>query len=179
MIHNEPYYIDPNNPDDWRKAVKDAAYITLFFIIGMLLCALFNSCATQTEFIEKTDTMYVSKTDTVSVTSVTEKKVTEYIDRWRDNTIVINPLTGDTTKQIIKEGLIINYSKEQHDSIDRYRAMCDSLMRVRNNTKEVVKEKQLSWWERFKIDTYIYVLIAFLATIATLLIRYIIRMKPP
>ncbi|MBQ0073607.1 MAG: hypothetical protein KBT34_05395 [Prevotella sp.] len=167
---NQHYYIDNNDPnDDWRKTLWDAATITFLFILGVTLCALVSSCTTQ-KVIEHTDTLIVSHYDTVRTTEVKESKVTQYVDRWRDNLYVVNPLTGDTTKQIQKEYCNVYYSKEQHDSIDHYKAMCDSLKRIM--LKEVTKEKPLNWWDRFKIDTYMYIFISLLATMITWIVSF-------
>lgn len=180
MKQYEPYYIDPNDPDDWKKAFRDAATIMFFFVVGIALCALLSSCSTAKSVTESTDSTSVRHSDTVRIVEWKESKVVEFRDRRSDNLYIVNPLTGDTVKQIVKEKELIYYSQEQHDSIDRYKAKCDSLLNIIKRNTLLTKEKPLNWWQKFKCDTYMYVFIAFLATMITWVVSfYIYRNKNP
>lgn len=139
-----------------------------------LICHLMASC-TKTEVVERTDTLVVRNTDTIRTTIERNTSTIEYRDRWRDHFVVVNPITGDTTKEVIKEKEYLSFSKTQHDSINIYRAKIDSLLNIKN--KVVTKEKELNWWQRFKIDTYIYVLIALLAHIVAAAVYIVYRIR--
>ena len=173
---NQYQYITPNNPDDWRKVLWDALCVTVLFIISVALCALVGSCTAHKD-VERTDTLIITRYDTVRTTEVKEKNTTQYIDRWRDRLYVVNTLTGDTTKQVIKENVLIAFSQEQHDSIDRYRAKCDSLMNIIKRNTLLTKEKPLNRWQQFKIDTYMYIFISLLATMITWIVSIYLYRK--
>lgn len=157
-----------NDPwDDIKKTLRDAFRLLLLIAALCWLCCLFSGCSTSKIVATETvhDTVRIVSQDS---TDVSRFKVTyhdRFVDHYINQTYVVSQL-GDTTRTDRVEKIIINDSTIQQDSINVLKSKVDSLTQIKNKTSVVVKEKQLGWWERVRLDTYYIVLIALLACIA-------------
>lgn len=151
--------------EDFDKEIRFYVY-TMLTIIGLLaLTALcFTSCSPKVYVPLKsvrTDTIYLSRRDSVRIKdSLVVRQVINVRDSVaiHDSVVIIQDEQGN-----IKEKLIVRYRDRWHATqdyltllhlIDGYKAMNDSLRATMMEHIEVPKvvERELSRWEKIKMD---------------------------
>lgn len=123
-----------------EKQETGMAIITAVIIILLLFLTSCTTKKTVTEYIRIHDTVEIFRTDTLrDIRVVTQRDSTHH-----ETERIITLMTGDsgrvdTVKEVINNTLIRYFEKT--DSIDRYRAIADSLRKVldKEKNKEVVK----------------------------------------
>lgn len=98
-----------------------------------LLLMLLVSCSTKRGVTVERDTVTAVRIDTFLMERVRTEKVKEYIDRWNDRLVVVNPL-GDTLKDVQKERVYVEKDTHLRDSMVVYKAQIDSLKAARNHS---------------------------------------------
>lgn len=115
-------------------------------IVFVLLITGLAGCKTvQTEYVYKTDTLLVHKTDTVKETQI---KYQRYDSLVHDSVTVTRDVEGNPVE--IDRWHIIKVKDYQRDSVDKYKAICDSLKAVNNKLRQkkevVTKTDYTGWW---------------------------------
>lgn len=153
--------------EDIKKTLRDAFRLLLLIIFICWVCCLLSACSSNKVVTTETvhDTIKVVLQDSTDVSSSKTVYRDRFIDHYVNQTIVVSQL-GDTTRTDKVEKVIINNSTIQHDSINVLKSKVDSLTQIKNKVSTVVKQKELSWWERVRLDTYYIILVALLACIA-------------
>ena len=120
-------------------------WIALILAI-VIAASIFCSCSTQKQVVGHTDSIYVDKIvhDSVYINQVwidsiyqhdsvfiTKDGETTYVDRWHDKYIY----------------------QLRHDTVWKYYTKADSVAEIKADTIMVEKEKELSKWQTFKIET--------------------------
>ena len=147
--------------EELKRFLKAGFGIIAWFALVCIGLCLFCSCSTKkVSTVERvTDTLMIYKSDTIRLTSHSTLHDTCYVEKLQNNTIVLNE-KGDTVKQVVYIHDKDYRSKSASDSTDYYRSKADSLQSVKENVKELVKEKSLPWYQRLWLDCFPYVLIA-------------------
>lgn len=129
-----------------QAAAKGCMTPTLGFII--LLTSIIWLCGCKTKeyvYVEKTDTMYVHKTDTIKDVQVKVEKRDSIV---HDSVVEIRDVEGKTIYKEVWKDRYINVYK--YDSLDFYKAKCDSLMSAKNNIEQkekvITKTNYSGWW---------------------------------
>ena len=141
---------------------KGWAYILLsMMLIGFALTLI--GCKGKEIVTESVRTEYVDRYihDTIRVGNLTQIIDSVYksvIESRRDCVVIVKDTAGnvinssqwhfrDTNKEL-------SHSKEKFDSVAYYRSVIDSLRRIKNDSVYIEKviEKQLSLWDRTKIN---------------------------
>lgn len=160
-----------NERDNWKADLKWSVKMLIFLVAAFVLVGLLSSCSRkQVEFIETIDTLIITKTDTFKTEKVITQKEKEYVDRWRDRVVTVNP-RGDTVKDV--QQMVVYIEKEAYlrDSVAMYRAKCDSLRKVANRTKEKVIKEPPSIWDRFAQFLHAAIIGCFVGVLFTLTIK--------
>ena len=147
------------------KDIKYYVY-TMLIIIGLLaLTSLFFTSCSHRVYVPvqsiRTDTIYMSKKDSVHIK---DSLITRQVITTRDSVAIHDSVVIVKDEQgNIKERLIVRYRDHWHATqdnltllrlIDRYKAINDSLnakMREHIEAPKVV-ERELSRWEKLKMD---------------------------
>lgn len=119
--------------NDWDKTMAWNIRAFMFLIFVFVLMAILQGCSHKTVETAVTDTLTTVRTDTVRTEKVVEKSVKEYIDRWNDRLVVVNPL-GDTLKDVRKERVYVEKDTHLRDSVAVYKALLDSMRAARNHS---------------------------------------------
>ena len=103
----------------------------------VMLCM--TACSTKRVVTVERDTITAVRIDTFLKERVRTEKVKEYIDRWNDRLVVVNPI-GDTLKDVRKERVYVEKDTHLRDSVAYYKSKYDSLKAARNhNTVKTVE----------------------------------------
>jgi hypothetical protein len=120
--------------------------------IVMLAVVFVSSCRTKyitTETVRfQTDTVWKTKTDYVVKIHIQREKDSIII---RDSVVITTDTAGNVkSKERVR---IITKVQQRTDSVDHYRHLADSLKNVSlsSETRVVVKERALGWWESLKM----------------------------
>lgn len=154
-------------------------WFLLVFFAGIVLIGLGSCKSVQYIPMEKIkhDSIYISKTDTLKVTHTIKEK--EYVT-VKDSSSVVLDEQGKVLKQEIWHNKTI--IRQMSDSLEYYKAKCDSLYAEKQKTIEVPVEieKPLTTWQKryislgkVSLGVYVGLLIAFIAWI----VYYIKRKK--
>ena len=134
--------------DSWQNAMAWNIRALWVLILAFAIMAIISSCSHKTlETAVRQDSVSISmRTDTVYKERVRTEKVKEFIDRWNDRLVVVTPL-GDTVKDYRTNTIYIEKDTHLRDSIDHYRAKCDSLRSAAHSKeKEYVEVRKSSSW---------------------------------
>lgn len=167
----EYYSYNHMNSDPWgdiKKSLADALRLLILIVAIIWGCSLLCSCSVNktvatTETVH--DTIKIVTRDSTDVSRLKTVYRDRFVDHYINQTFVITEL-GDTARTDRVEKVLINNSTIQHDSINFLKSKVDSLAQIKNKTLTVVKQKELGWWERTRLDTYYIILVALLACIA-------------
>lgn len=115
-------------------------------VAGLMLLALLAGCKTKEYvYVNTTDTLVVHKTDTVKDVKIKWQKKDSIV---HDSVIVKQDSSGKPVE--IHHWHTERVTDIQRDSVDKYKAKCDSLVRKikeANRKKEVVyKTNYTGWW---------------------------------
>ena len=118
---------------------------TVIILLTLAICVLTGCKTKEYVYIEKTDTLLVHQTDTVKETQIKVERKDSIV---HDSVVEIRDVEGKTIYKEVWRDRFVNVYKS--DSVDKYRAMYDSLLSVKSNVeikeKVVTKTNYSGWW---------------------------------